>query len=258
MGKPLNNKVFISTREKGKSIELESLIRDQGGQLLELPMIQTSLLENNLLNQDTLQNLHQFDWIVFTSQNGVKYFFTKIQELNPAYRLNSRTQIASIGSKTNAELRYWGYSADYINSKNTSLEFAEQLLNEIPHKSLVLLPLGSLANDHLQDTLSGHASIQRLDIYQTQKPKNFDGSIASRIFSDDYDLLIFTSPSGYQNFKTAFDKEVETLALKTACIGPITAEALRRDGIQPQVIASKSTAEGIVDSLIDYYSSKAN
>ncbi|MDP2115530.1 MAG: uroporphyrinogen-III synthase, partial [Bacteroidota bacterium] len=100
MSKLLEDKVFISTRPTGQSAELESLLSEESATLIAMPTIEIRPLPLDEFSWLQLKNLESFNWIVFTSPNGLKFFFARLFELQNNYGLPEHLKIAVVGKKT--------------------------------------------------------------------------------------------------------------------------------------------------------------
>lgn len=251
---PLKNKLFVSTRPKGQSDELNRLLQDAGAKSVEMPLIKIKQAQLTDADKTLFYQLEQFQWLIFTSPNGI-YSFFKILKETGIYTLPKTIQIAVIGNKTEETLTPFGYSAAFVNPGNTSEDFAAAFIQEIKNinpKPRILMAVGNLARTNIQDKLSKYAHCSRLDVYKTIAPKSVDKNILQLIRNNQYEMLIFTSPSAIQNFmklKTNFSVE----NIRMACIGAITANEAIIQGIQPLVIAKDASARGIVEAIIQFY-----
>src|ERR1035437_2359968 len=122
---PLKGKVIISTRAIESGDSLPDLLKARGAKLLALPMIGIVKSQLRSDEQELMKNLEVFDWIFFTSKNGVANFFQHLLELKGNTELPTRLKMAVMGAKTAIELDYYGYSPTFINEENTS----EDLVN---------------------------------------------------------------------------------------------------------------------------------
>jgi len=248
----LQHKVFISTRPKGKSDVLKQWFAEEGATLLEFPMIEIQPVPLNEKTENTLNDLNRFDWLVFTSPNGIHRFFEQLKTVQGNFLLPEKIKIATVGVKTAAKLSPYGHSANFINHGQTGDEFSEELYEQIAKGEQVLFPVGNLARHLIEEKLSGKANVTRLEIYHTVMPEVINGDILRRIEADDYELMIFTSPSGIDNFMQLIEPN-EASALRIACIGFTTAKAAEKQGIKPVVVASMSNSEGLMAAIADHY-----
>jgi uroporphyrinogen-III synthase len=255
---PLQNKILISTRPDSHMDELPELLTSAGATVLRWPLIE--IKRASLTNQEKqqLKNLHQFQWIVFTSPNGIRHFFTSLEEHSGTSVIPKGIEVAVIGEKTKNVLHSYGYTPAFVNPGNTAEEFSipfTQFLEGKKNKPKILLPLGNLARNIIQDSLKATTQCTRINVYNTILPENIDNKIIQRIHDSLYDMIIFTSPSGIENFLKVYP-EGKNKNIPMACIGSVTATAAADKGFRPLVTAEKSTASGIADSIKNYYISK--
>jgi hydroxymethylbilane synthase len=252
---PLKNKIIISTRAIESEDTLPGLLQAQGAKFLSLPMIEIKQSQINDPEINILKNVNSFDWLFFTSRNGVVNFFKHLIDIKGNTELSATVKIAVIGNKTALELEYYGFSADFISDGNTSEELLEQFYKAQNPKNLnILLALGNLANDTLLNELSEDNKVTRLNVYDTFKPEMADKTILDTIKKDLYDLIIFTSPSTFHNFCSFIEPDI-LKKLKIASIGITTSKAITDAGLKPIVTANKSNAEGLYKAITEYYKS---
>ncbi|MFH0867448.1 MAG: hydroxymethylbilane synthase [Bacteroidota bacterium] len=252
-GLPLKNKIIISTRVVESGDTLPELLQAQGAKVLSLPMIEVNTSQLKTAETETLKNLDSFDWLFFSSRNGVVYFFKHLIEINGHTELTKALKIAAIGSKTALELEYYGFSANFISEGNTSEEMLTLFYKKKnPSELKILLALGNLADDTLFNNLSQDNHVQRINVYDTLKPKQADENILEIVKKNQYDLILFTSPSTFRNF-CSFIEPVLLKKLKMASIGATTTKAITDAGFKPLVTAKKSNAEGFCESIVEFY-----
>ena len=249
----LKDKVIISTRALEASDTLPEIIRSSGAKLLSLPMIE--IIPSSLDPQmaEKLNNLDQYDWIFFTSKNGVVNFFKLLIDARGNTELPKTVKLAVIGYKTGLELEYYGYAPTFINEGNTAEEFVSRFNEKYQPENLnILLSLGNLADNTLQNNLSVNNTAHRINVYQTVKPAQANSGILELIKNEQYDLIIFTSPSTFDNFSSFYD-HLLLEKLKMASIGSVTTMAIQKAGFEPLFTAKKSNAEGIRDAITEFY-----
>lgn len=251
MSQPLKNRVFISTRPEGQSHELAQLLADAGAETIEMPLIKIQPAELSAEVKKWLANLEDFEWLVFTSPNGVRYFFENLGN----QKIPGSLRIAVVGSKTEKTVNQYGYQAAFVNPGNTGEDFAEafiQIIKGEETKPKVLLALGNLARNVIQNKLNKDANCFRINVYETVSPESVDENVLEKINKKKYSMIIFTSPSGIENF-LKLTADIDTKTLRIACIGEITARSAKNNGIEPVVVASEATAKGLVQSIIQFY-----
>lgn len=249
----LKGKRIISTRPLEVSDDLPNILKDCGAEVLALPMIE---LLPSVLTEDerfSLANLADYNWVFFTSKGGVSSFFKQLIEVNGDTTLPKQLQIAVIGGKTALELEYYGYKASFISSGNNSEEFITEFKSTLDIKNQNLLfILGNLANDYLIDQLKQENKVKRINTYQNNCPSKIDSSILNQLKTNEYDLIVFTSPSTFNNLIKFIDHDV-LKTLKIASIGSTTSKAITNAGLKPLLTASQSSTEGLKAAILDYY-----
>ena len=248
----MKNKIIISTRPaEGGADKLTSNLKELGAVYYEFPMIEIHQNELNEKEIQILKNSSEYDWIIFTSKNGVEYFFDALKKYDSHHNYKS-VKFAVIGKSTAKILQRFGYFTSYINTGNTSKRFASDLRNIIKKGEKVLFSLGNLANDFLPEQVAVFADIERINVYQTVLPKNIDQNVSNIVKENKYDLVLFTSPSGFENFIGLFP-ETTPENLKAACIGETIKQALTDKGFNPVVTALSPDAEALTIAISDYF-----
>ncbi len=249
----LKDKVIISTRALEASDTLPEILKSSGAKLLSLPMIEIIPSPLDPQMAEDLNNLESFDWIFFTSKNGVVNFFKQLIDSKGNTTLPKTVKLAVIGLKTGLELEYYGYAPIFISEENTAEEFLNHFEAKYKPENLkILLALGNLADNTLENRLSIQNTTRRINVYQTVKPAQADQAILELIKIDAYDLIVFTSPSTFNNFCSFYDPSLLE-KLKMASIGTVTTKAIQKAGFEPLFTARKSNAEGIRDAINEFY-----
>ncbi len=248
-------KPIIGTLEEDSAIRLKKNLSNTRVNFVNFPMIETLTSEINILIKETLENIEQFDWIIFTSRNGVKSFF----DLWKKYKKTSspkfeKTKFATIGKSSAQLLKEKGFNTDFVNPGNTSGEFVHHIdKNEIirnTHK--VLLVLGNLAPNILYSKIKEITpAVKRINVYQTLYKKNISLEIYNLIEKDDYSFLLFTSPSAYDNFSRKLKTE-NINELRIAAIGKTTANFIKLKGAKVSFIPTKSNFDVLSKELTQY------
>lgn len=253
----LQGRVIISTVYSNKSAEIRSIFEPLGATVIDFPMIEIKTSDYSASIHNTLLNIENFDWIVFTSSNGVIHFLKLLNMSGRNTGIPSHIKTAVVGIKTARELEKTGNKTDFTGTGGT----AEDMVNELTEKEQlqncnILLPLGNLAPDTLEKRLSKTSNVTRINVYDTIKATMVDDKPIKRIQNNQYDLVLLTSPSGVANFFDTIGTAVNKSGLRTASIGRITTRAALQLGITCVVTASKSTYEDLANEIVKYYNVK--
>lgn len=249
----LKNKVFVSTVNANKSAEIKRVFEPLGATIIDFPMIE--IVASDLSSvRNTISRNEDFDWVVFTSANGASYFYTFLQEITGQRKLSMHTKIAVIGQSTAKVVKKLDRNPDLTGQGNTAEDLVDELLEkELVVNQSVLLPLGNLAPDTAQKRLSKVAEVTRVDVYKTVRARHVDLEKINAITNDQYDLILFTSPSGVENFVVTMGKENISPNLRIASIGKVTTEAAEKMGLSCLITAETSTYEGLSEEIVNYY-----
>ena len=255
----LQDKVFISTVSLNKSVKIRNIFEPLGATVIDFPMIECTAIDPSTSVREIIRQIEKFHWIIFTSSNGVSQFYRLLYETTNLSEIPPGIKISVVGVKTALELKKTGKTADHTGTGNT----AENLVNElIIKKSLqncnILLPLGNLAPDTLQNRLSEIAEVTRINVYNTIKTVVSDKEPVERIKNNNYDLVLFTSPSGVINFADTVGSELMNPELRIASIGKVTTRAAEQFGLICKITAETSTYEGLANEIITYYNKTKN
>lgn len=245
-----NQKLIISTQMPDQFLKLESLLKDNF-RLVNMPMIKIEDIEPNPELLETIRRVNDFDWIIFTSMRGIHGFFKllNLAELNPNEIKNPK--FACIGKATNSELKKFGFNSSYINPDSTSKEFSARLIQSVIEETdKVLLPLGERADTFLTESLQKVCQAKRVNVYKTIDVEQIDNNILSIIEKDEYGILVFTSPSAFDNFIKLTKFTPESNNFKIATIGKKTSEVVKKAKFNVMLEAKNSTIEGLADEII--------
>jgi len=242
---PLSGKRILITRAHEQANALAEKIRALGGEPIEFPTIDFAPLENFGVLDDALARLGEFDWVVFTSANGVRFVAERLRALGRDANMLASAKIAAIGPATARALQDLGLRVAFVPTKF----LGEQIALELPieHGQRALLLRADIASDVLErGLLARGVHVKNIEAYRTVMPP------AQKIDLQSIDAITFTSSSTVRNF-VAMQGGVSHAHV--FCIGPVTAETARDLGLRVDAVASEHTIEGLVRAMVDYYES---
>lgn len=247
--KILFGKKILVTRARNQASKLAEKLENLGAEVLEFPTIKISSPSDNFESADNaIKNLKVFDWIIFTSANGVEKFFERLKFFKLDARIFSNAKVAAIGSATAEKLSDFGIIADLIPKEFYAESLIDSLKNSVDGKN-ILIARAEVAREILPKELENFgAKVTIAKVYKTV-PENEN---SAEIFKNKTDLITFTSSSTVENFVAAVGEE-SLKNFKTAAIGPITAETLKKFGVNPDIVAEKFTVDGLVDAIKKFY-----
>ena len=255
---PLFGKRVLVTRSRAQASVLSQLLSREGAQPVELPTIEALPPESFTPLDDALQDLEGYNWVVFTSVNGVEFFFQRLHHLGKDARALASVQVAAIGSATSAALEAHGSRADLVPQVFTSAGVVEAFRGLDLEGQSVLLPRADIAVSALPQGLRERgAEVDDIPIYRTLTPEESLGSARALLTERQVDIATFTSSSTVRNLVSLLDDDLTLLEEACiACIGPVTAETAKELGLHVDVVAQEHTIPGLVEALKGYFTEK--
>ena len=249
--KILFGKKFLNTRARSQASTLTKKLESLGAEVIEFPTIKITAPTDNFRSLDAaINNLRGYDWIIFTSANGVEKFFERLKTFRLDARALSNAKVAVIGSSTAETLSKFGIIADLIPKEFRAESLIDALQDDVSDKN-ILIVRAEVARDVLPRELEKFgAKVTLAAAYKTVSAVENVDKIKSQL--DSFDFVTFTSSSTVENFVKALG--VESLKkVKAAAIGPITAQTLKNYGVDAKIIAETFTINGLVEVLKKFY-----
>ncbi|MCD8175023.1 MAG: uroporphyrinogen-III C-methyltransferase [Phascolarctobacterium sp.] len=248
--RPLFGKTIVVTRARDQSGTLTEKLEDLGAHVIEIPAIKIVPPESYDPLDNAINNLKSYKWLIFTSANGVKHFFSRLYDAG----LDSRAlkiKAAAIGAGTARALKQRGIIADIVPKIYKAEELAEALAPYIKKGDKILLPRILEAREVLPDTLrSLGAEVDVVPAYRTVSDSMWKENLIKLLEAKKIDMVTFTSSSTVTNLLNAIDDKKELLKdVKIAVIGPVTAATCRKLELTPAVMAEDYTIDGLVAAI---------
>lgn len=241
----LRGKKILLTRAHEQAETLAEKIRALGGEPIEFPTIDFAPLENFNALDKALRRASDFDWIVFTSANGVRFVAERLKTLGIAPNIFALNKLAAIGPATARAAQDLGWRVDFIPTKFLGEQIAIELPIERGQRALLLR--ADLASDVLARGLQARGVIVvDVEAYRTVMPTS------QAIDLTQVDAVTFTSSSTVKNF-VAMHNAVGNA--KVFCIGTVTADTARELGLHVDAVAVEHTIDGLVNAMVEFYNS---
>jgi len=256
MKKPLFGKNIVITRDAIGNADFAAKIVRRGGNPVEFTTIRIKPLTETNDFLRTLTKITGYDWIIFTSGNGVTTFFEALQALGKDARVFGSAKIAAIGNGTAAKLSEFGISADFVPSVFTGKELGKQLIAYTNLRSKkVLLLRSKIASKELDELLDkAGAEVQDVAVYTAVEEKSECAWLIEEIRKGRVDWLTFASPSSVDGFFGQIRSDlVNAGKVKVASIGPVTSKRLKTLGVRIDLTAEDHTLDGLIDAIEQTY-----
>jgi uroporphyrinogen III methyltransferase/synthase len=256
--RPLFGRRIVVTRSRQQAGELVELLEDLGAEAVTIPTIRIEPVEDTAELDAACDTAERFDWILFTSVNGVTHFMTRFLDRRDIRQLKG-VRICAVGPETAAAVSRYGIHVDLRPSeyRTEGLIAALSEHEDVSGKRL-LLPRAQIAREVLGDELrKAGAEVTEIAAYCTVAESEAEGQDVYRMLLDrKIDAVTFTSASTVRNFVHMLGDEQAADLLRTtavAAIGPVTAEAAQQLGITAGVMPETYTVPALVEALVAYF-----
>lgn len=246
---------IVITRSHDQASEMRQKLTELGAHPIVIPSIKIEAMPDTKAIDEAIWMLDSYHWLIFTSANAVDIFWNRLTHVGQDPAIVSTRNIAAVGPATAKALAHYDIRTDFMPDVFVADEIVEGL-GDIAGKR-ILWPRGLLARKQLTDGLvKKGAGVQDIPIYRTVAATIEPEGMMQ--LSDGVDIITFMSSSAVENFVMALG-EVEngrfSPLLRTAtlaAIGPITAEAIEKQGLTPHIIGEPHTADGLIQAIVDH------
>jgi len=256
--RPLFGTTVLVTRPREQAGEFADLLTAYGAHVIAFPTIAIIPPADWGPLDRALADLAGYDWIVFTSVNGVRFFFERLRALGRDVRAVGHARFCAIGPRTAEALAGRGFRADLVPAEYQAEGILEAFKKENLKGARVLLPRAEVARDLLPDELRGRgAKVTVVVAYRTIRPDTDAESIKAQLQRGAIGVVTFTSSSSVRNYVELFADQHDACALTAnavvACIGPITAETAESFGFTVRVRAKENTVPALADAIVGHF-----
>ena len=251
--KPLFGKTVVVTRARSQASAFREKLAAQGANVVEAAAIKTSPLELFEEDKRIINNTKEYQCIVFTSGEGVRYFFDALYKEGKDTRALGNSKVAAIGCATARELHKYGIVPDIIPVDYKAESAVEALEEELNAGDSVLLIQPKVARDVIPRCLRHRdMDVDILRLYETTQDTSQQEALVTALTEGTVDYITFTSSSTVTNTIQLLGDDALALLGKTkiACIGPITAATAMSAGLKPAIISDVYTTDGLVNAIV--------
>lgn len=259
--KPLTGKRILITRSKEQASAMATAIEQLGGEAVTIPVINIVPVRSRAGKASielALSELLSYDWIVFTSPNGVRYFFSYMEEYQLNRQILDTCKIAAVGPKTAAGLQQNGVHVHETPKAFHAEALTKWLKERCNPNDRVLLARGNLARSYLPEELEKFGlDVTDLTVYETVMPDSETSrKLLKKLASVEIDWITFTSSSTVEHLIQMLAVHTDTPVnvinkSRVACIGPITAATAKKNGIRVDCVAKTYTVEAMLQEIIE-------
>jgi len=252
--RPLLGKRIVVTRARAQASDLVEQLNRLGAEVLEFPTIRIVEPENLQPMHRAVAELNRYQWVIFTSVNGVDSFFKIMHQNHYDARRFGPVKVCAIGPATAERLRSYGIIADLIPPRFVAESIIEALteLDDLSGQH-ILLPRAELARPELSQNLqTAGARVVEITAYHTVADEGPREEVLQALRENSIDWITFTSSSTVSNFLEQIDlKSLTEKNMGIASIGPITSATIKKAGLKVDVEAKEYTIPHLVNAICE-------
>jgi len=256
-GRPLFGKTILVTRAREQASDFRALLEERGARCLEFPTIEVVPPPSWEPLDRALKSIDRYQWVIFTSVNGVRFLFQRLEALGEDVRALRGIRLGAIGPKTAAALEERGLRLDLVPSEYRAEAVIDALGEAEIRGRRFLLPRAAKAREVLPEKLvEMGGEVEVVTAYETVRPSEKAKEVRRLLREGAIHCITFTSSSTVENFIAMVgDDHLRSLLGKAvvACIGPITAETARRHGLTVEIIPDEYTIEALTAALVAHF-----
>ena len=259
-GRPLFGKRILVTRARDQAVEFTDLLKLHGADPIEFPTIEVVPPESWEALDGAIRKIEAYDWLIFTSANGVLYFLERLKAGGKDIRALKGVKLCAIGPRTAQEIERMGVRVDLMPAEYV----AEALIDQMGRQELsgrrILIPQAAVARDVLPEALARMGA--RVDVaaaYRTIRPTRDLEWVKNLLQGRQISVITFTSSSTVRNFVEMFGPDEAQKLLNgvvVACIGPITAKTVEAYGMTVHVLPKDSTISSLAQAIVEHFTTQ--
>jgi uroporphyrinogen III methyltransferase/synthase len=259
--RPLFGKRVLVTRPREQAAELVELLEAMGAEAIEAPLIRILPPEDDTPFDEACVRAATFDWIVFSSANGVDAFVDRLMRTPQDLRALGGVKLCAVGSATAERLRHYNLKVDLTPAEYRAEAAVHAITESVNVRGLkVLLPRADIGREIVADELRKlGADVTEVVAYRTviaEPEREGEPDIYRMLLDRRIDVVTFTSASAVRNFVKVMGAEPAADLLRTtivASIGPVTAEAAAQSHIETTILPTQYTIPALVDAIVEHF-----
>jgi uroporphyrinogen III methyltransferase/synthase len=255
--KPLFGRSILVTRAKNQAKELTEKLSELGAEVVEIPTIEIRPPDSFEPLDQAIKRLSSetklaYHWLIFTSRNGVDFFWKRLAYLKRDVRILAQVRIAAIGPATAKAIEGKGLYLDFVPEEYRAEALIEGFRKIGVKGQRILIPRAKVAREVLPEKLREiGAQVEVVEAYQTIVKREAAPILRQVLGEGSVDIITFTSSSTVKNFINLLNGELSLLqGTKIAAIGPITAETAQKLGLKVDIVAKDYTIPGLVEAIL--------
>ena len=263
MDQPLTGKTVVITRASEQATEFVTELERFGANVIVCPTIEIAGPESYARLDEAIEDLYGYDWLIFTSANGVDFFLRRLAVRGREIGELDQLRVCAIGEATAEKLRQARIHVDVVPTEFKAEGVFAALIQFVGGSERLqglnlLIPRAAVARDYLPRALEeAGARVDVVPAYRTVLPENLDRGRLSAMLAGSADCIAFTSSSTVRNLGLLFDTHDLSQILEgltVACIGDITATTAGEYGLQVEIQPAQFTIPSLAKAIAEHYS----
>ena len=260
---PLAERTIVITRAVAQAAEFARALESYGARVISCPVIEIVAPESYAQLDEAIENLYGYDWLIFTSTNGVEHFLARMNTLGRETSELDELRVCAIGEATAERLREAHVHVDVVPEQFKAEGVFAALVSYVGQREALvgqnfLIPRAAVARDYLPRALeAAGARVDVVPAYRTVAPHNTEKRRVEALLAGvAVDCITFTSSSTVRNFAELFDTtDLASLltGVRVACIGDITATTAAEYGLRTDILPKEFTTDALAQAIADYY-----
>ncbi len=259
--RPLFGKRILNTRSAEQAAEFTDMLENLGAQVVECPTIRLVEPESWTEMDQAIDRLSEFDWLILTSVNGVRFFFQRLTDLNLDARALGPCRLCAVGPKTVAAIAAHGLRTDLVAAEFKGEGVLAALAGQKMDGKKVLFPRADKAREVIPQGLAElGAEVVSPVVYRNILPDAIDTEALAALEAKDIDCVTFTASSTVENLAAMLGPERFARLLNgvtVASIGPVTSKTCRRLGLTVAIEPQDYTLAALTEAMVRYFSASS-
>ena len=249
--RPLFGKTVLVTRSRPQASKMTEKLEAMGARVIELPAIRIDDPSDHYEAVDAAISLiASYEWLIFTSVNGVDRFFDRLYAANKDARDLTGAHVAAIGKATAARLKDYGILADIVPKEYRAEGVTEALKNELAPGERVLIPRAQEAREILPESLREYgATVDVVPVYETKEAEVDAAEVKKMLAVGEIDFATFASSSTVRNLVHILGDASLLHKTKIVAIGPVTAETCDKFGLHVEAMPEEYTIDALTETV---------
>ncbi|MDZ4384004.1 MAG: uroporphyrinogen-III synthase [Nitrospirota bacterium] len=256
--RPLEGKRIVITRPAEQADGFAECLSKLGGMPVKFPVIVVAPPDSWAAADSAIDRLEEYDWILFTSVNGVNAFMGRVLERKRGIKETlAWVKICTVGLRTAEAVEQYGLQVDFVPGEFRAEAIVAGFQEMGAAGEKILIPRAQIGREILPEELVRmKMKVDVVPVYKIVRPETDTSGLKAMLRNKEIDVVTFTSGSCVRNFIEILGAEEYKILLKgirIACISPVTVDAARKYGLEADIVPGNYTVDDLVEAIARYY-----